>query len=176
MELKDIEVPEKLLWRPRTTTGVPAPYAASLRDDGTIDWATPSQEKWFTCVKENRCAYCGLPNEYWIYFLVVEEQLQTYRGHHFFTDPPMHETCAWYMWEVIKEVVKSDKNFWHLKDWAMYITRKYRLAQLTPPASRPMDQPLLRIRPHPARTLHRLQVSWTSEKQSQENGTDSETG
>jgi hypothetical protein len=155
-----LQTPEKLSWRPYTKGGLPIPYNSHISQEGLIEWATADQEKWFECVKHGRCAYCGMDLDYWIYFLVANEQLEKLGGKYFFTDPAMHKECVDYMWTVMQSLIRNNAQYRHKSYWAIYQTRSYRLATLTPPleARATGAASLVRINPAPPKDIQMLMV------------------
>lgn len=77
--------------------GVPIPFTAFIRPDGTPDFKVTNHQTWQVCVKMKQCGLCGqklLKGEH--YFIGGEISMTTGA----FFDPPMHKECAEYAFKV----------------------------------------------------------------------------
>lgn len=92
----DIPIPKRLQKRPKFH-GIPIPFTALIRPDGTPDFKVTDRRSWNACVTANRCGLCGeklLKKQY--YFIGGELSCQS----GIFYDPPMHRECAEYAFKV----------------------------------------------------------------------------
>lgn len=142
--------PEKMAWRSLTKGGLPIPYNSYVNEQGLLEWATPDQHKWFECVKNKRCSYCGMKLTYWIHFLVASGSMEKIGEKYFFTDPGMHPECADYMWELMRSLIRNRSEFQSKKFWTMYVTRDYRLATFNPPPEAVALGAVRKVRINPA--------------------------
>jgi hypothetical protein len=91
-----IEIPKRLKKRPMFH-GIPIPFSAFIRPDGTPDFKVTNQKTWRVCVVAKRCGLCGeklVKGE--IFFIGGERSMET----GCFYDPPMHRECADYAFKV----------------------------------------------------------------------------
>lgn len=84
-----MEEPERLQRRPHQR-GLPVPFVALQREDGSYDFRVVDMVRWKAAVERWLCALCGEALDYWIVFiggpLTCEARI--------FFDPGMHEACA----------------------------------------------------------------------------------
>jgi len=70
--------------------GIPIPFNATYRTDGTPDFKVVNEENRWRCANERLCWICGEPLEYWIVFVGGPRSCEN----RLFIDGPMHEECA----------------------------------------------------------------------------------
>ena len=86
---RESDLPSTLASRPRTSIGLPIPYVAALRPDGTADFTVIDAERALGAARSRRCALCGAGLGYWLAFLGGPQSARTRT----FVDGPAHEDC-----------------------------------------------------------------------------------
>ncbi len=77
--------------------GIPIPFTAFIRPDGTPDFKVTDQRSWAVCASREQCGLCGqklVPKE----FCFIGGPGSCASG--CFYDPPMHRECAEYAFKV----------------------------------------------------------------------------
>jgi hypothetical protein len=135
MDITKIQIPDRLLDRPRDPRGYPITYITAMTQNGP-DFATTDEAKRFDALKNNLCALCGKSlDDYQFYFIGGEKSYQS----HAFIDPAMHGLCARYAIQVCpflrgdiskyreKTLAMSDPNITNLRHADMDNVRPNRM-------------------------------------------------
>lgn len=83
------DLPPSLASRPRSTSGLPIPYVAARRSDGSPDFALVDPLRSLAAAQQRRCAVCGTKMGYWVAFIGGPKSVSTRT----FVDGPAHEDC-----------------------------------------------------------------------------------
>jgi len=90
-------IPHYLEDLPKDPRGFPITYTSIKLPDGRYDFTTTDPRKWEQVVFGRLCALCGKPHEGEELWFIGGPKCMHYR---MFFDPPMHEACARYSFEV----------------------------------------------------------------------------
>lgn len=87
-----MEMPASLQARPQWK-GLPIPFTTLVSAiDGEPNFKVTDQAAWEICVDEKRCALCGDPLPYWVWYIGSEQHIKD----EVVFDLAMHEDCARY--------------------------------------------------------------------------------
>lgn len=88
-------IPERIQKLP-TYKGYPIPVSVMISDAGIPDFRVSNENKRLELLYERRCGICGEDLTIPLYFLGGPKSMYS----HLFFDPPMHEECARFSFEV----------------------------------------------------------------------------
>ena len=86
-----IPIPPRLADRP-LYRGLVIPYGTMILSNGDPDFTTNDEARRMEVMRDRKCAICGKPLDYWIYFIGGDKSYAS----RMFLDPAMHEECARY--------------------------------------------------------------------------------
>ncbi len=89
--MNTVEVPIRLSARPRFR-GLVIPYVTMILSNGEPDFTTNDELRRIEVMQDKKCAICGEPLDYWIFFIGGEKCYENRA----FIDPAMHDDCARY--------------------------------------------------------------------------------
>lgn len=95
MEYRKMDEPERLSELPRFK-GLLVPYVTLIDDKGIPQFKMTDPEKIWEIKRDKKCAVCGKPLDYWIAFMVTEEEANTRLVY----ENPNHEECLRYSFNV----------------------------------------------------------------------------
>lgn len=95
MNFRDIPIPERMARRPQYK-GIPIPALTMIDDDGIPHFKAIDGEMVSKLKQEHKCGLCGEPLDYWIAFMVTEEEAND----RFILESPNHEECLSYAFQV----------------------------------------------------------------------------
>lgn len=102
-------MPQRLAARPQWR-GFPIPFTTLIDQDGKPNFKVTDIAAWHICVDESRCALCGDPLDYWVYYMGSKEHVEIEQ----FFDMAMHEECARYAAEVCPYIATGRAYGWEI--------------------------------------------------------------
>lgn len=130
--------------------GIPVTATTDIKPDGTPDFKRVDDKKVWEFKRDKKCAICGDPLDYWIAFMVTEDEAKSRE----IFESPQHEECLRYAFELCPWLYYSKAkyselqgaeavNMSHPDRYAMsqrppklgiYICRSYENKIINPPA------------------------------------------
>lgn len=96
----EVRIPKRLKLRPQWR-GLPIPYVALIRDDGTPDFRVTDEHKRRSVIQNRWCQLCGNPLGKWMFFTGGTKAAK----HNAYFEPGCHLDCLIYAMQVCPFIV-----------------------------------------------------------------------
>jgi hypothetical protein len=95
VNIRETPIPERMAQRPQYK-GIPIPALTMIDDKGIPIFKAIDGDIVWKLKNEHKCGLCGQPLDYWIAFMVTEEEARN----QFILESPNHEECLRYAFQV----------------------------------------------------------------------------
>lgn len=119
----NISKPERMARRPHFQ-GIPIPALTFVGDNGIPNFKIVDDQMVRKMKDEHKCGLCGEPLDYWIAFMVSEEEART----RFIFESPNHEECLRYAFNVCPWLYYSNAKYNSME----YTTEGYKVKSTHP--------------------------------------------
>lgn len=111
MKYRTAEEPERIAKLPRYK-GLVVPYLTLVDEKGIPNFKATDPEKTWEIKRDKKCSVCGEPLDYWIAFMVTEEEAESKLVY----ENPNHEECLRYAFNVCPWLYYSKATYSNLDD------------------------------------------------------------